>query len=758
MSHLMSPLPEPRAGLRARGGTRRAGASAPGLLAARAVLACLCLFLCLGLAGAAQAASPAQHAAPAQSPTWPELRAGLRADHPRLFLNRDMLPAIRDRANGPARRYYQRMVKWAERQCRQRAKQGDQGREAAALALLHLLTGKPRYLQAARERLAASAAYYRSRDQRAKAVDWYATTRVNALCAYDWLYNDLTPQERLGLGRELLAHVVAVQPTPGGRKVMGRNTSDPTSGFYGTPSLLWYAGLALAGSGVDDAQAEDFLARGYADHIELLGHRARIAAHSGAITYTLGYALGAYPCAEFNFFHTMRAALGRDIAPDWPHPANLPEYILWNRLPGNLWFGSGDAYHQHNRLPDWQTYTHLSQIRHFYGRTRKDQAALAAWLQGHLAKREHSIAWPAIPLLLTAEGQSPPPRGPQDLDLPPARRYPNLGQVFMRSGWGDGAACALFIGGGISDRHKHFDENSFVIFHRGFLALDTGSRPEMVSPQVSAHTVNYFPRTIAHNAMLIHEPGEAMPTYWGMRVDPTPNDGGQNRPVGSRTVAFETHPEYSYVAGDATGVYSRAKCGLALRQFVFIPPRYFVVFDRVEARRADYKKTWLLHTAREPQILDKPAGNRFRAGQGRGALFCTTLLPQRAVLTKVGGPGRQFMNGGRNWPLPDGYKIANDNELLGQWRVEVSPERPAREDLFLHLIEVGGADQAKPRAQAIPIETADAAGLELTDGDLKVRLTFATKGLAGGWIEYEKGGTEFKRALSNRIEDQPGLH
>lgn len=38
------------------------------------------------------------------------------------------------------------------------------------------------------------------------------------------------------------------------------------------------------------------------------------------------------------------------------------------------------------------------------------------------------------------------------------------------------------------------------------------------------------------------------------------------------------------------------------RQFVFLKPDYFVVFDRVESTKPDLKKTWVLHTKSEPLV------------------------------------------------------------------------------------------------------------------------------------------------------------
>ena len=93
-----------------------------------------------------------------------------------------------------------------------------------------------------------------------------------------------------------------------------------------------------------------------------------------------------------------------------------------------------------------------------------------------------------------------------------------------------------------------------------------------------------------------------------------------------------------------------------VRQFLYLPPDHFVVFDRVASTEAEYPKTWLLHTANEPVI----AGREFRADQDQGRIFCRTLYPTDAVLDKIGGPGKEFWADGRNWPIPA------DSPYLGQ--------------------------------------------------------------------------------------------
>ena len=218
-------------------------------------------------------------------------------------------------------------------------------------------------------------------------------------------------------------------------------------------------------------------------------------------------------------------------------------------------------------------------------------------------------------------------------------------------------------------------------------------------------------------------------------------------------VAFETTPQFSYVAGDATETYHPDKCKLALRQFVFLPPDFFVVFDRVVSTEAEYKKSWLLHTATEPRLK----GDTFYADQDQGRLFCRTLLPENAEITTIGGPGRQFWSDGRNWPFPDGYRTPDTTQLLGQWRVEVSPPEPAQQDYFLHLIQVG--DQSlNAMADAELVTVKDSFGVRFSSESKEWRVVFGQKGPASGHVSIiEHGKKVMDKALTAEVQPQKAL-
>ena len=200
-------------------------------------------------------------------------------------------------------------------------------------------------------------------------------------------------------------------------------------------------------------------------------------------------------------------------------------------------------------------------------------------------------------------------------------------------------------------------------------------------------------------------------------------------------------------AGDATASYDSKKCKLALRQFIFVSPNHFVVFDRVISTRPDYKKTWLFHTAREPSLT----GSVFSAVHEEGRVITKTLLPKDAILKKIGGPGRQFMAGGRNWSLPKSHPVPATNELFGQWRMEIAPKENRKEDFFLHLIQVGDLSLTKETESTL-VDEGNRIGLTYRYNKKVVTVLFAKTGKAAGFIQIlDNGQVVVEQPLSDSV-------
>lgn len=691
----------------------------------------------------------------AERPDWTNR---IRRDHPRLFFNRDTWPQVRERALGAERLWYQgvrdrvdRLLARANRVSADRPE--ELGPEAAHAAFVFLMTGEPRYRDLARQCLQASVAFYEACFDAKKTVNWYSTSRVHAIMAWDWLYNDLEERERTAVMSRLIRVIDrVVQSRPA---IYRENMSGYNTGFYGVRNCLWFIGCTALDTGIETRLVDEWLVWGREENLKMLAHRRKACGDDGGgASATLGYVFGAYPWAEQNFFYTWLSSTGENLAPQWPHGAWLANYVIWNWIPGRpapYQFGYGDTPHDTNRLPTAQLYTHMANIRHLYSESAPEAAALARHIQSVVPEPRYSSTWFIYPFLLSRQDQSPPALSPQS--LPHARHFETMGQVFMRSGAGEEDTYALFTCGGILSQHRHYDALNFVLYHRGFLALDSGTRHlEFDNGQ---HLANYFAQTVAHNCVVIHQPGEPPASYWGGKVEG--NHGGQHRPLGSELKAFETNDDFVYVAGDATACYRHGrpigeKTDGVTRQMVFLMPNHFVIFDRVVTTRPDYRKEWLLHTAEQPVI----EGAVSRADHLKGRMFCRTLLPADAQLRAVGGPGHEYEAAGKQWSIVSTGLTPAHLAMMGQWRIEVSPGAPRRDDLFLHVIQVGGQDRlAMDRTDLVARD--GSAGVRVTTGRGTWEVAFDTRGALGGRIRRTGGGASLDRALATSVQPQSGI-
>jgi hypothetical protein len=699
----------------------------------------------------------------------------VRHDHPRLFLNKKSFPEIKNRALDEEKENFNNMKSRVDELIGKKIEfkepyviDGTQNRDheygmrASEAAFVYMVLKDKKYLDLCKDLLVNLIDYYKLRNKAQLNIQWYAFSTINTLVAYDWIYNDLTRQERTEMGSSLLTAINDMLPAKGRKAYFRENTGGPTTGFYGPPSLAWYAGLLFHNEGINDTLAEKIMKKGYDDYIALLNHRSKISGDDGgSASAVLGYCMGAYPWAEFNFFHTFSSATGLDIAREWLYVPHFLNYVFWNWLPGDKEYGYGDTRHYTNAIPLGSMYMHISQMIHFYGETQPDLTGLAKWMLPKVQRQQQEV-FPFARFLLTKSYENIQPQGPSE-KTPKARHFENMGQIFIRSGSGPDDTYALFTAGGSLVQHRHYDNNNFVIFKKGFLILDTSTRPE---PGI--HLTHYFCRTIAHNCILINMPGEKMPVYWGGPAkneapEPIPNDGGQREILGSEITGFDESDNYVYIASDATKSYHKDKANLVLRQFIFLPPDHFVVFDRVTSTKPEYKKTWLLHFAKEPAIKS----NEFSAKHWGGRIFGRTIFPEKAKISKIGGPGRQFWSDGKNWPLPTltpddwNYKrstlLPDTSELLGQWRIEVSPEKFNNEDIFLHLLQVGD-NTLTSMVSSKSIRTEDHAGLRFAFQDKEFEILFALKNAAAGKISIFKSGQKvLEENFTDKVKPQKGL-
>lgn len=363
------------------------------------------------------------------------------------------------------------------------------------------------------------------------------------------------------------------------------------------------------------------------------------------------------------------------------------------------------------------------------------------------------------------------PRNPADSTEAEISRnhfFRGIGHLIMRDGFGHDSTWIEFNSGPYLAKHDHLDQNHFVIYHKGYLATESGAD---YTDTESPHYLNYYRRTIAHNSMLVYQTGEKF--FWAENLWPAANDGGQRMDssrywntvrsredfertrdlwdTGRMEITDYVPAFYHYARGNATRAYQPSKMERFSREVAYTPDNnVMVVFDRVRTTDPNYKKVWLLHGVGEPVVEATQKGrdaghggksysnaSTFTYQDGQGRLRVHSLLPREREVVTRGGPGWEFWTPGdefggtwgtgKNWPLdpPSGGPLTTDpylrkmwktfwgddfEKLLpsntravvpAAWRVEVSPAKPAKEDLFLHVLEIG--DKGDPRAPRVEL-------------------------------------------------------
>jgi hypothetical protein len=405
--------------------------------------------------------------------------------------------------------------------------------------------------------------------------------------------------------------------------------------------------------------------------------------------------------------------------------------------------------------------------------------------------------------------------------LPMARDFDGWGTVFARSGWSAANDTTVTLRYGDNMWSKNMqDAGSFSIFHAGNLAIQSGAyRPGYGS----VHERFYGVQSVAHNTLTVTDPNDYYPkepfgaydNSGGVTTIPMPNDGGQRR-VGSpyssfgqfpfpnfyspdcysgctnswqamydyfhmgTMLNFVTTPQYTYAAVDITPAYNNKysatspntsnrsnRVSSVIRNLLYIPPGYVIIYDEINSTNPAFKKKWLLHSIDQPVIT----GNMYQitrtenahmepydpgtTKQYGGKLVGWMVTPAGGSINVVGGPGQEFWiedpqhpgtgtnfnicqqgqcSGGYAFLAPATADVMQINPLYGgieagSWRLEESPATAANQDYFLNVMLA--TDFADTNVPATVTGTADAKTIGATWSDAQSTYT----------VVFNKSGT-----------------
>jgi hypothetical protein len=162
-------------------------------------------------------------------------------------------------------------------------------------------------------------------------------------------------------------------------------------------------------------------------------------------------------------------------------------------------------------------------------------------------------------------------------DLSTAYWGPGTGQLFTRASWTDrDAAYASFSCGPYTEGHAHMDQGAFQIYRSEWLAPTSNIYSHSGIEGIEAH--NNLVRFLKADGTELHQGGTA------------PDGTGS-----CQMQALVDTPEYTFAVARLSPVYAaHPEITQVEREFVFIKPATFVVFDRV-ASDSSLKRVWNLN-------------------------------------------------------------------------------------------------------------------------------------------------------------------
>jgi len=407
---------------------------------------------------------------------------------------------------------------------------------------------------------------------------------------------------------------------------------------------------------------------------------------------------------ELEFCTIWRNATGENIFIKNQWLKNTAYFLIYGLRSDMTYWGTGD---NSARYPGWIDRMLLKKIAGEYNNGN------AKYLAERLKRQRKD--WPGIDELffnLLWKNDSIEPKSNENFPL--VKEFKRVGTYVFREGWRGDNVSALFKNTPVYfGNHSHRDANSFAIWYKEDLAIDSGYYDEYGSE----HWWNYYIRSIAHNTVLIYNPDEKF-ELWGKEYI---NDGGQrfiqephSQPYNvedlkseafkvGETTLLENNDSYSYVVGDATDAYSSDKCELFKRHFIWFKNiknwnhPIIVIFDEIVSTKPEFEKTWLLHSINRPKIEK----NLITIKNGKGKLWNYVIEPRDFNIEVIGGEGHEFDVNGINY-VPETDNLEDVQKWAGAWRVELKEKIQQKETHFLNvLIPTEESTKVPPKVEAV---------------------------------------------------------
>lgn len=611
------------------------------------------------------------------------------------------LPSLRERARDPAiRPFYRELKRRMDSAGKPHSNAEVAGFEMQSLALLHLVErGDPRYRRKLVERWLWRS--YSPGDVGHWALPYQVIGHAIAL---DWLWNELSPALRRDFARTLVAmmddlygygeHDIGADPP------YANQMSDYSNQLYYHRAALAFAGIVLAGEGINDSRAQFYLSRAedlLNNHmIPATNQEAGGDADLGRTSGFVGNGGWGEDVSHIAMTHPMLGRMlaawasgtGEDLFPRANGLRRIGQYMVYLLRPGGAFAPKGHA--RYGMRPGDKNYGMVGALASGrygdpYGKYLKDRA-----------HEESSWGFHQVASVLWYDASLSPL---EETGMPSSVHFQGQGEVVARSGLGPRDTWVYLRSGPIYNGHQDDDQGNLLVeAHGGELLV------EDAGPDKDA--------TRHHNTLLIG--GDGQIPYGGNELQYVQPIAGTPQERG-RITRYERREHYTYAAADLGTAYADdrvapPKAGRVTREVVVVLPDIVVVRDRVDARAIPEFRLHARSGAATPG-----GGRTVGIAHGDGFAQVRTLLPRDGrVAVERGG----------------------DTD-----RISVVPGNGAGRTTFLHLVLLSPRDAAYRPDDVVLVDAGGAQGVAFTDrGGRRWRVVFAADrvGLVG--VDRAPGG------------------
>lgn len=298
---------------------------------------------------------------------------------------------------------------------------------------------------------------------------------------------------------------------------------------------------------------------------------------------------------------------------------------------------------------------------------------------------------------------------------------PVLGSMIARTGWNihedsDDVVAEIKGGGYHFGNHQHSDAGSLQLYYRGFLLGDIGLYRFYGTP----YDMGFNKRSIAHSMMLVVDPSEKI-------LRDHANDGGtrlnQRAPSSPKQVQEDPwfhngtvvsadfgpsplKPEFSYFSVELASAYTD-KVSNYNRSFMFLNldnknvPAAIILNDNITAKRPTFKKYWQINTLNKPEVtadgfilnsirpIAADSTKPLKTDIGKAYVQMLIPSPQEREIEILSGEEANSAFGVQFEAPQSAYPERTANRIM------VSPKQANRDDHFLTVIQVTDRD-SKP--------------------------------------------------------------